>query len=123
FMYPKGYFDQEISGAGDQIAHYDDLDIANVAIERATLPNGEPLVVSLPMQRPDDLLHLQVWLVLCGRVKIYLMDSNIELNEPANRDITTRLYGGDREYRLRQEIALGVGGIRVLRALGLQPEV
>ncbi|HET6400546.1 MAG TPA: alpha-glucan family phosphorylase [Candidatus Kapabacteria bacterium] len=126
FMYPKGYFNQEISPDGDQIAHYDELDLPNVAIERVKdkrLSTGEPLLVSLPMQRPEDLLHLQVWLVRCGRVKIYLMDSNIEANDPANRDITTRLYGGDREYRLRQEIALGIGGVHVLRALGLQPDV
>ncbi len=126
FMYPKGYFDQEISPEGIQLAHYDEINIPNVAIERVMDPRvstGEPLIVSLAMQRPEDLLHLQVWLVRCGRVKIYLMDSNTEANDPANRDITTRLYGGDREYRLRQEIALGIGGIRVLRALGLQPDV
>ena len=126
FMYPKGYFNQEISPDGDQIAHYEDLDIPNVAIERVIDERSsarEPLTVSLPMQRPEDLLHLQVWLVRCGRIKIYLMDSNIEANDPANRDITTRLYGGDREYRLRQEIALGIGGVHVLRALGLQPDV
>ena len=126
FMYPKGYFDQEIDSDGNQIAHYDELDIPNVAIERVTDPRvstREPLIISLPMQRPEDLLHLQVWLVRCGRVNIYLMDSNTELNDPANRDITTRLYGGDREYRLRQEIALGIGGIRVLRALNLVPDV
>ncbi|HEX5315958.1 MAG TPA: alpha-glucan family phosphorylase, partial [Candidatus Kapabacteria bacterium] len=126
FMYPKGYFNQEISADGDQIAHYDELDIPNVAIERVMddrVSTGEPLIVSLPMQRPEDLLHLQVWLVRCGRIKIYLMDSNIEANDPANREITTRLYGGDREYRLRQEIALGIGGVHVLRALGLQPDV
>lgn len=125
-MYPKGYFDQEILPDGEQVAHYDELDIPNVAIERVKDPRvstGEPLLISLSMQRPEDLLHLQVWLVRCGRVNIYLMDSNVDANDPANRDITTRLYGGDREYRLRQEIALGIGGIRVLRALGLQPDV
>ncbi len=126
FMYPKGYFNQEISPDGDQIPHYDELDIPNVAIERVIDERSsarEPLIVSLPMQRPEDLLHLQVWLVRCGRINIYLMDSNIAANDPANRDITTRLYGGDREYRLRQEIALGIGGIRVLRALELSPDV
>ncbi len=123
FMYPKGYFEQEISPDGDQIADYEEIDIPNVPIDRVLLSNGEPLIVSLAMQRPDDLLHLQVWLVRCGRVKIYLMDSNIDANDPANRDITTRLYGGDREYRLRQEIALGIGGVAVLRALAIQPDV
>lgn len=122
FMYPRGYFEQEISVDGDQIAHYLELPITDVAIERVQV-DGEPLTVSLALERPDDLLHLQVWLVRCGRVKIYLMDSNLEENAPQNRDITARLYGGDREYRLRQEIALGIGGVRVIRALGLAPSV
>jgi glycogen phosphorylase len=123
FMYPKGYFDQEISPDGDQISDYPEIDIPNVAMEHALLPNGEPLIVSLPMQSPEDLLHLQVWLVRCGRVKIYLMDSNLDANDPENRDITTRLYGGNNEYRLRQEIALGIGAVRVLNALGIAPQV
>ncbi len=123
FMYPRGYFEQEISPDGDQIADYPEIDIPNVAIEHATLANGDPLIVSLAMQNAEDLLHLQVWLVRCGRVNIYLMDSDIDANDPANRNITTRLYGGDREYRLRQEIALGIGGVRVLNALGIKPQV
>jgi glycogen phosphorylase len=123
FMYPRGYFEQEIARDGDQIAHYEELDIPDVAIEPALLKTGEVVRVSLPLTGPDDLLHLQVWLVRCGRNKIYLMDSNVEENPPHNRDITARLYGGDREYRLRQEIALGIGGTRVIRALGLKPNV
>lgn len=123
FMYPRGYFQQRIAPDGGQIADYPEIDMANVAIDRTLDANGEPLIISLPMQRPDDLLHLQVWLVRCGRVKIYLMDSNVDANDPENRDITMRLYGGDREYRLRQEIALGIGSIHVLRALGIQPDV
>lgn len=123
FMYPRGYFEQEITPDGEQIAHDVELDIPDVGIERAYLPSGEPLMVSLALEAPDDLLHLQVWLVRCGRVKIYLMDSNLDVNPPHNRDITRRLYGGDQEYRLRQEIALGIGGVRVLRALGITPTV
>ena len=123
FMYPRGYFQQRIAPDGEQLADYPEIDMPNVAIDRTLDANGEPLIISLPMQRPDDLLHLQVWLVRCGRVKIYLMDSNIDQNDPENRDITMRLYGGDREYRLRQEIALGIGSIHVLRALGIQPDV
>ncbi len=123
FMYPRGYFEQEISADGEQIPNYHDIDIPDVAIERAYLKSGEPLIVALPLQSPDDLLYLQVWLVRCGRVKIYLMDSNLEINPPASREISRRLYGGDREYRLQQEIALGIGGVRVLHALGLEPDV
>jgi starch phosphorylase len=123
FMYPRGYFEQRITSDGDQQAHYDEIEMRNVAIERAYLDSGEPVVVGLPLERPDDLLHLQVWLVRCGRIRIYLMDSNLDLNQPWNREISTRLYGGDQQYRLRQEIALGIGGVRVLRALGMEPNV
>jgi starch phosphorylase len=109
--------------AGDICKTASDLSIPDVAIERAFLPSGEPLMVDVPLESPQDLLHMQVWLVRCGRVKIYLMDSNVEANQPWNRDITTRLYGGDREYRLRQEIALGIGSVKVVHALGLEPDV
>lgn len=123
FMYPRGYFEQEIARDGEQIAHYQEIDIPDVAIEPALLKTGELLRVSLPLTSREDLLHLQVWLIRCGRNKIYLMDSNVPENAPQNRDITARLYGGDREYRLRQEIALGIGGVHVIRALGLEPTV
>ena len=123
FMYPRGYFEQVITADGEQIANYHDIDIPDVAIERAYLKSGEPLIVALPLDTPENVLYLQVWLVRCGRVKIYLMDSNLDINPPANREISRRLYGGDREYRLQQEIALGIGGVRVLHALGLEPDV
>ena len=123
FMYPRGYFEQEIATDGEQIAEYKEISTPNVAIERAFLTSGEPLIVALPLEKLDEPLYLQVWLVRCGRVKIYLIDSDLDLNQPWNREISTRLYGGDREYRLRQEIALGIGGVRVLRALGGEPDV
>jgi glycogen phosphorylase len=123
FMYPRGYFEQEITTDGEQIADYRQISIPDVAIERAFLKSGEPVIVALPLENPAEPLYLQVWLVRCGRMKIYLIDSDLDLNQPWNREISTRLYGGDREYRLRQEIALGVGGVRVLRALGVAPDV
>jgi starch phosphorylase len=123
FMYPRGYFEQKILPTGEQQALYQEIAIPNVAIERAYLKSGENAIVALPLEKPDDLLHLQVWLVRCGRVKIYLMDSNLDANQPWNREISTRLYGGDQEYRLRQEIALGIGGVRVLRAFDIEPAV
>jgi starch phosphorylase len=123
FMYPRGYFEQQIGPGGDQQANYAEIAMRDVAIERAYLDTGDPIVVALPLEQPDDLLHLQVWRVRCGRNSIYLMDSNLDLNQPSNREISTRLYGGDQQYRLRQEIALGIGGVRVIRALGIDPDV
>ena len=123
FMYPRGYFEQKIDAAGDQIAEYREISVPDVAMERAYLQTGEPALVSLALEKPEDLLHLQLWLVRCGRTKIYLLDSNLEINQPWNREISTRLYGGDKEYRLRQEIALGIGGVRAIHAFGHEPDV
>lgn len=123
FMYPRGYFEQRINSDGMQQANYERISIESSPMERTYLTSGEPLIVSLPLEQPDDLLHLQVWLVRAGRVKMYLIDSDLDLNKPWNREISTRLYGGDQEYRLRQEIALGIGGVRVLRTMGVAPDV
>lgn len=123
FMYPRGYFEQRINAEGMQQANYERISVENSPMERAYLTSGEPAIVSLALEKPDDLLHLQVWLVRAGRVKMYLIDSDLDLNKPWNREISTRLYGGDQEYRLRQEIALGIGGVRVLRTMGVHPDV
>lgn len=123
FMYPRGYFVQRITPDGMQQADSKELNIAETPIERVYLTSGEPAIVSLPLESTDDLLHLQVWQLRCGRTRIYLMDSNLDLNKPWNREISTRLYGGDQEYRLRQEITLGIGGVRILRQLGINPQV
>ncbi|MEO6940868.1 MAG: alpha-glucan family phosphorylase [Candidatus Kapaibacterium sp.] len=123
FMYPRGYFEQHIAPDGSQEATYSEIDTANTAIERTYLESGEPAIVSLPLEGLHDMLHLQIWRVRAGRTRLYLMDSDTELNQPWNREISKRLYGGDQEYRLRQEIALGVGGVRIVRLLGLAPDV
>jgi len=123
FMYPRGYFDQRITTDGEQLATYNHIVPVNVAIEHRFLKTGEPAIVSLPLESPDDLLHLQIWQVRCGRTRMFLIDSDLDLNKPWNRDISTRLYGGDQEYRLRQEIALGMGGVRVLKLLNIKPDV
>jgi len=80
---------------------------------------GRPCVVSL--QLPDRALHVAVWLVRVGRVALYLMDTDLEANAPWDRELSSRLYGGDQETRRRQEILLGIGGVRLLRALGIVP--
>jgi len=123
FMYPRGYFEQRIAPDGTQQASYEQTIIQNTPIERVYLKSGEPAIISLPLEQPEDLLHLQIWQLRCGRTRIYLMDSDLDLNKPWNREISTRLYGGDQEYRLRQEITLGIGGVRILRALGVEPDV
>lgn len=122
FLYPYGYFEQHIDSDGEQIAEYRHLVTGMSPLKKLLASNGEPLIISLQLAKEESLLHLQIWQVTVGNVRIYLMDSDLELNETSDREITKRLYGGDKLYRLRQEIALGVGGVRALSALGIKPD-
>src|SRR4051812_8807942 len=121
FMYPQGYFHQHVSAEGGQEESYERLNWADVAIEKATTPDGTPLVTAVPLGERTVLV--QVWRVRAGRVKLYLLDTDLEENAPWDRELSARLYGGDRETRLQQEIILGIGGVRTLKALGSDPAV
>lgn len=121
FMYPQGYFHQHVSADGRQEEISERLDRALAPTEPACTEPGRPCVV--PLQLPDRLLHVAVWTVRLGRVALYLMDTDLEANAPWDRELSARLYGGDQEMRLRQEIVLGIGGVRLLRALGIAPAV
>jgi starch phosphorylase len=123
FLYPYGYFEQHIDSDGSQVTEYRNLDFPNSPVQQVFLPDGSPLIISLRLDNEPQDLHLQVWRVKVGRTTIYLMDSDLELNAPDDREITKRLYGGDKVYRLRQEIALGIGGVKTLAALGIVPDV
>ena len=121
FMYPQGYFHQTVSSEGWQQEVYERLNWPNIAIEQAVKPDGEPCIVAVPLG--DRAVLTNVWKVSVGRVNLYLLDTGLEENEPQDRDLSARLYGGDRETRLQQEILLGIGGVRALRALGIAPAV
>jgi glycogen phosphorylase len=121
FMYPQGYFHQTVNSDGWQIEKYEQIDWYDAPVQKAELPGGNPCVVTVPLA--DRQLAVDTWCVRLGRVTLYLMDTNREENQPWDRELSARLYGGDREMRLRQEIILGVGGVRVLRALGYEPRV
>ena len=121
FMYPQGYFHQHVSAEGWQEESYERLNWPDAAIERATTADGEPCVTAVPVG--DRTIHVAAWRVRVGRVKLYLLDTDIETNAPGDRELSARLYGGDRETRLQQEIVLGIGGVRVLKALGSHPGV
>jgi glycogen phosphorylase len=121
FMYPQGYFHQRMSSEGWQEELYEHLDWDHAPVEQAVTKDDEPCIVPVPLG--NRVVYVSVWCVRLGRVKIYLLDTSIEENAPADRELSARLYGGDREMRLQQEIILGVGGVRVLRALGDQPVV
>jgi starch phosphorylase len=119
FMYPQGYFHQLVSPEGWQQEVYERLNWADAPVEQATTPEGKPCIIAVPLGNRSVLVS--VWRVRLGRVKLYLLDTDLEENAPWDRELTARLYGGDRETRIQQEIVLGIGGVRALRALGSSP--
>ena len=120
-LYQQGYFRQVIDKSGEQQALYPYNDPGQLPITPLRHPNGEWLRLEIAL--PGYSVWLRAWQVQVGRVKLYLLDSNDAANFPAHRGITSELYGGGSELRLKQELLLGIGGWRLLRALGLQPEV
>jgi len=121
FMYPQGYFHQLVSQDGWQNEIYDQLNFSNVAISRVLTPGGKLLTVSVPLD--SVLIYVSAWRVNLGRVTLYLLDTNLDENPQAYRGLSARLYGGDREIRLLQELVIGLGGVRILRALGINPAI
>ena len=121
FMYPQGYFHQRLSVDGRQEAVYEHLDRTKAPLTLATTPSGQRCLVAVPLD--DRKIYVQVWHVRVGRCSLYLMDTDVDENPPWDRELSARLYGGDLEMRILQEIILGIGGVRVLRTLGLQPSL
>ena len=121
FMYPQGYFHQSVSSEGWQQEIYERLNWADAPIEPAITADGKPCIVAVPLGNRSVLVS--VWSVRLGRVKLYLLDTDLEENAPWDRELSARLYGGDRETRIQQEIILGIGGVRALKALGAEPPV
>jgi starch phosphorylase len=116
FMYPQGYLRQMISPDGWQMGACEILDRENAPIRKIVDSNGNPITIKVPIMDPP--INLEVWKVQVGKTRLYLIDTSSEANEPPNRVISDRLYTGDIERRLRQEIVLGIGGVRILEALG-----
>src|SRR5580765_948116 len=121
FMYPPGYFRQNVTFDGWQEEVYEKLTWTDAPIEPAVTPDGKPCITAVPLGNRTVLVA--VWRVRLGRVKLYLLDTDLEENAPWDRELSARLYGGDRETRVQQEIILGVGGVRALKALGIEPGV
>jgi len=119
FMYPQGYFHQTVSAEGWQQEVYEKLSWELAPIERATTTAGKSCIVAVPLGNRSVLVS--VWRVRLGRVTLYLLDTDLEENAPWDRELSARLYGGDRETRVQQEIILGIGGVRALKAMGSAP--
>ncbi|GAA6256228.1 glycosyltransferase family 1 protein [Bacteroides sp. f07] len=121
FLYRYGYFTQTLSMDGQQIANYEAQNFGQLPIDRVMDAEGKPLVVDVPYL--DYYVHANVWRVNVGRVSLYLLDTDNEMNSEFDRPITHQLYGGDWENRLKQEILLGIGGILTLKALGIKKDI
>ena len=121
FLYRYGYFTQSLSIDGQQIANYEASNFPNLPLERVMDENGKPLVVAVPYINYQ--VYAYVWKVQVGRVPLYLLDTDNELNSEFDRPITFQLYGGDWENRLKQEILLGIGGMLTLKAMGITKDV
>ena len=120
-LYKNGYFHQKINRVGMQDSEYQDIDLQNLPITPVKKETGEDLIISLKM--PKGRLYLKAWKIAVGRINLYLLDSDIEENIEEYRGITLRLYGGDQEMRIQQEIVLGIGGVTLLKELGLSPTI
>ena len=120
-LYQQGYFRQYLNPDGWQQELYPENDFYNLPLVLERQLSGEPLIVEV--EYPGRLVKAQVWRAQVGRVPLYLLDTNIEVNRPDDRDITDQLYGGDDDMRIRQEVLLGIGGVRALDLLGLRPAV
>ncbi len=121
FLYRYGYFKQSLSMDGQQVAQYEAQNFNALPIEREVDDNGNPIVVDVPYL--DYTVHAYVWRVNVGRIKLYLLDTDNDMNSPYDQSITHALYGGDWENRLKQEIMLGVGGMLALKKLGIKKQV
>jgi starch phosphorylase len=120
-MYREGYFRQYLNVDGWQQERYPENDFFNLPLIPEMRGENQPLLVGIPF--PQREVQVRVWRIQVGRIPLYLLDANIPQNHPDDRVITARLYGGDHEMRIRQEIVLGIGGVRALRALGKPPTV
>ncbi len=121
FMYPQGYFHQKVSAEGWQEETYERLDWDDAPTRQALTPAGERCTVEVPLGTRT--VKALVWNVRAGKVRLLLLDTDLEENAPWDRELSARLYGGNQDMRLQQEIVLGLGGVRALRAMGIEPTV
>ena len=120
-LYRQGYFRQYLNIEGWQQEFYPENDFYNMPLHHEKDADGTPLAIDLDLAGRKVTCH--IWRIQVGRIPLYLLDTNLEVNAPEDREITAQLYGGDQEMRIKQEILLGIGGIRALRLLGIEPNI
>ena len=120
-FYKQGYVQQVLNREGWQNEEYPDNDWAHMPVERVLDKEGKEIIIDIPLA--NETVKACIWRVPVGRTSLYLLDTNLQENTPAQRAITEKLYGGDRENRIRQEVILGIGGVKALTAMGINPTV
>ncbi len=120
-MYQHAYFNQYVNEAGEQIEEYKQLNLNDLPVELVKDKSGDPLLVSVSILDHD--VFLRIWQVNVGRIKLFLLDTTVDLNSKDDQDIIHSLYGGSRDTRIKQEIILGIGGLRALRKMGYSPAI
>ena len=120
-LYKQGYFNQKIESYGIQKSEYNSLELEDMPILPVKNSENQDLLINVKFEKRD--VYLKVWKINVGRVSLYLMDSDIEKNAPEDREVTLKLYGGDQDMRIRQEIVLGMAGTKLLKELGLNPTI
>ena len=121
FLYKYGYLTQTLSVDGQQIAKYEAQNFGNLPISQIMSDDGTPMILEVPFH--DRIIYTNIWKVSVGRINLYLMDTDLDLNSDFDRSITHQLYGGDWENRMKQEYLLGIGGILLLKKLGIKKDV
>jgi len=121
FLYRYGYFTQSLSVDGQQIANYEPQNFNQLPIEQVLNPDGTPMILEVPY--PGRIVYSHIWRVNVGRMDLYLMDTDFDMNSEFDRVITHQLYGGDWENRIKQEYLLGIGGVLMLKKLGIKPQL
>jgi len=121
FLYRYGYFTQTLSVDGQQIAVYEAQNFNNLPLKQVKDANDQPMVIEVPY--PNRMVYAYLWKVSVGRIALYLLDTDNDMNSELDRSITHQLYGGDWENRMKQEIMLGIGGILALKKLGIEKQV
>ncbi len=121
FLYRYGYFSQTLSVDGQQIANYEPQNFNQLPIEQVMEESGRPMILEVPYH--DRIIYSHVWRVNVGRMNLYLMDTDFEMNSEFDRPITHKLYGGDWENRIKQEYLLGIGGVLMLKKLGIKSDL
>lgn len=120
-LYRYGYFRQVITAGGKQVDHDDFQDFSKIPVSPVKDENGEWITINVAL--PGRIMYARIWKTLVGRVPLYLLDTDFEANKPADRQVTYKLYGGDHENRFKQELLLGIGGVRALRTLGIETDL